>query len=72
MHACAACLRQHVCVTLQVRRNAHIEILALSTGCLGACSYCKTKHARGQLGSYDLDALVQRAKHAAAEPQVRP
>jgi hypothetical protein len=58
--------------TPQVRRNRHIEILPLSTGCLGACTYCKTKHARGQLGSYDLDALVQRSQHAAADPQVHP
>jgi threonylcarbamoyladenosine tRNA methylthiotransferase CDKAL1 len=53
-----------------VRRNAHIEILPLSTGCLGACTYCKTKHARGQLGSYDLQALVERAAQAASDPLV--
>ncbi|KAL4457896.1 hypothetical protein ABPG75_012761 [Micractinium tetrahymenae] len=55
----------------KVRRNRHIEILPLSTGCLGACTYCKTKHARGQLGSYDAAALVARAAAAAADPQVR-
>ena len=55
----------------KVRRNAHVEIIPLSTGCLGACTYCKTKHARGQLGSYDPDALVARAAAAAADPAVR-
>ncbi|BDA40551.1 probable threonylcarbamoyladenosine tRNA methylthiotransferase at N-terminal half [Coccomyxa sp. Obi] len=55
----------------KVRRNARIEILPLSTGCLGACTYCKTKHARGQLGSYELEALVERAAAAAADPLVR-
>ncbi|EFN58477.1 hypothetical protein CHLNCDRAFT_19538, partial [Chlorella variabilis] len=55
----------------KVRRNRHIEILPLSTGCLGACTYCKTKHARGQLGSYDPAELVRRAAAAAADPQVR-
>lgn len=55
----------------QVRRNARIEILPLSTGCLGACTYCKTKHARGQLGSYELTALAKRAAAAAADPLVR-
>ena len=25
----------------QVRKNAHVEIIPLSTGCLGACTYCK-------------------------------
>jgi len=54
-----------------VRRNRHIEIIPLSTGCLGNCTYCKTKHARGELGSYDPDAIVARAKTAAADPEVR-
>lgn len=55
----------------KLRRNAHIEILPLSTGCLGACTYCKTKHARGQLGSYAPEELVSRAAAAAADPRVR-
>lgn len=55
----------------QVRRNAHVEILPLSTGCLGACTYCKTRHARGALGSYALPALVERARQVARDPQVR-
>ncbi|KAK9824275.1 hypothetical protein WJX72_009107 [[Myrmecia] bisecta] len=55
----------------KVRRNKHIEILPLSMGCLGACTYCKTKHARGELGSYDLDSLVSRASQAAEDPEVR-
>ena len=48
----------------KVRRNRWIEILPLSTGCLGACSYCKTVHARGKLGSYSLEALLARARSA--------
>lgn len=55
----------------KVRRNRHVEILPLSTGCLGACTYCKTKHARGQLGSYEPAELVRRAAAAAADPQVQ-
>jgi hypothetical protein len=54
----------------QVRKNRHIEIIPLSTGCLGACTYCKTKHARGVLGSYTLDAIVSRARQAVADPEV--
>ena len=27
-----------------------------STGCLGACTHCKTRHARGKLGSHSLEA----------------
>jgi hypothetical protein len=56
---------------LQVRRNAHVEIVPLSTGCLGSCTYCKTKHARGQLGSYLPEAIVARVTAAAADPLVR-
>jgi len=43
---------------LQVRKNKFIEILPINVGCLGACTYCKTKHARGHLGSYTIDSLV--------------
>ena len=46
----------------KVRKNPLVEIIPLSTGCLGSCTYCKTKHARGKLGSYTLDAIVERAK----------
>lgn len=42
----------------QVRKNKFIEILPINVGCLGACTYCKTKHARGHLGSYTVDSLV--------------
>lgn len=55
----------------KVRRNRHIEVLPLSTGCLGACTYCKTKHARGHLGSYAPAALVARLRTAVADPAVR-
>ena len=44
--------------TVQVRKNKFIEILPINVGCLGACTYCKTKHARGHLGSYTIDSLV--------------
>lgn len=44
--------------TQQVRKNEFIEILPINVGCLGACTYCKTKHARGHLGSYTVESLV--------------
>ena len=50
----------------KVRRNKHVEILPLSTGCLGACTYCKTKHARGELGSYAPEALAARVQKSVA------
>ena len=46
----------------KIRKNKLIEIIPLSTGCLGSCTYCKTRHARGKLGSYDPQAIVERAR----------
>lgn len=51
----------------KVRRNSCIEIVPLSTGCLGACTYCKTVHARGKLGSYPVAALLARARQAVSD-----
>lgn len=51
----------------KVRKNKLIEIIPLSTGCLGSCTYCKTKHARGKLGSYGLEAIVERTKKVIRE-----
>ena len=45
----------------KVRRNPLIEIIAINTGCLNHCTYCKTKHARGELGSYPPEEIVARA-----------
>ncbi|CAH8576408.1 unnamed protein product [Schistosoma intercalatum] len=51
----------------KIRRNPLIEILAISTGCLNACTYCKTKQARGILASYPIEQLLDRAKQAFKE-----
>ncbi|OWM85086.1 hypothetical protein CDL15_Pgr027873 [Punica granatum] len=51
----------------KVRKNKFIEILPINVGCLGACTYCKTKHARGHLGSYMIDSLVGRVKTVIAD-----
>jgi threonylcarbamoyladenosine tRNA methylthiotransferase CDKAL1 len=51
----------------KIRKNRMVEIVPLSTGCLGACTYCKTKHARGELGSYETGAIVNRIKQVIAE-----
>ncbi|KAJ3272234.1 hypothetical protein HDV01_005888 [Terramyces sp. JEL0728] len=44
----------------KIRRNPFIEIIPVNTGCLNQCTYCKTKHARGDLGSYSIDEIVAR------------
>lgn len=51
----------------KIRRNRLVEIIAVSTGCLGNCTYCKTKHARGELGSYTLQAILSRIETAVCE-----
>ena len=54
----------------KLRRNRHIEIVPLSTGCLGSCTYCKTKHARGELGSYNVEMIAGRVATCAKDPDV--
>ncbi|XP_015915166.2 threonylcarbamoyladenosine tRNA methylthiotransferase [Parasteatoda tepidariorum] len=51
----------------KVRRNELIEIIPINTGCLNHCTYCKTKQARGNLASYPIQEIVDRAKQAIAE-----
>ncbi|KAL6184354.1 hypothetical protein ACLB2K_045756 [Fragaria x ananassa] len=51
----------------KVRKNKFVEILPINVGCLGACTYCKTKHARGHLGSYTVDGLVGRVRSVIAD-----
>ena len=48
----------------KIRKNALIEIIPINTGCLNQCTYCKTKHARGDLGSYQPQEIVSRAQQA--------
>ncbi len=44
----------------KIRKNPLIEIIPINTGCLNQCTYCKTKHARGELGSYPPEEIVAR------------
>uniref|UniRef100_A0A7S4DHF9 Threonylcarbamoyladenosine tRNA methylthiotransferase n=1 Tax=Lotharella globosa TaxID=91324 RepID=A0A7S4DHF9_9EUKA len=51
----------------KIRKNPLIEIISINSGCLNQCTYCKTKHARGDLISYPPTEIVQRAKLAIRE-----
>lgn len=51
----------------KIRQNKLIEIIPISTGCLGACTFCKTKHARGVLGSYSIEAILDRVETVVGE-----
>ena len=51
----------------KVRRNKWIEIVPINVGCLNFCTYCKTKHARGNLKSWPIDEIVARVRSVVAE-----
>ncbi|XP_034478913.1 threonylcarbamoyladenosine tRNA methylthiotransferase [Drosophila innubila] len=48
----------------KVRKNPLIEIISINSGCLNQCTYCKTKHARGDLASYSPAEIVDRARQS--------
>lgn len=47
-------------------RPVHVNI-PIATGCIGHCSYCITKVARGGLRSYDIAHIVQRVRARSAQ-----
>lgn len=51
----------------KVRHNPVIEIIPICEGCLNFCVYCKTKHARGNLLSYDPQAIIAQAQNAISD-----
>ncbi|KAK8797397.1 hypothetical protein WA158_004605 [Blastocystis sp. Blastoise] len=44
----------------KIRKDKDIEIIPLSIGCLGHCTYCKTVYARGVLKSYSIPQICDR------------
>lgn len=48
----------------RVRENKLVHIAPISTGCLGNCSYCIVKFARGHLYSFPAEKIVQDVKSA--------
>lgn len=51
----------------KIRLNRSIEIIPISEGCLGACSFCCVRFARGTLFSYPKNLIVNRLKEAVSE-----
>ncbi|MFH1834566.1 MAG: tRNA (N(6)-L-threonylcarbamoyladenosine(37)-C(2))-methylthiotransferase [Methanobacteriota archaeon] len=51
----------------KIRANPYVEIIQLSEGCLGSCTYCITKKARGNLVSYPPKAIVGKVKEAVSD-----
>lgn len=50
-----------------VNKNNAISILEISKGCLGSCSYCITKKARGSVFSYPLKNIVMNVEKSNPE-----
>jgi threonylcarbamoyladenosine tRNA methylthiotransferase CDKAL1 len=46
------------------RLNPVIHIAPISSGCLGECSYCIVRHARGRLHSFPLEGIVEDTRRA--------
>ena len=51
----------------RVRRNPVIHIAPIASGCLGDCSYCIVKRARGWLRSYPAEEILEDARRALGE-----
>jgi threonylcarbamoyladenosine tRNA methylthiotransferase CDKAL1 len=46
------------------RRNKAVEIVPISQGCLGSCTFCQTLIARGRLRSFSADSILRRIEEA--------
>ena len=44
----------------QKRANKFVSIIPVARGCLGSCSFCATKFARGSLHSYPIESIKQK------------
>jgi threonylcarbamoyladenosine tRNA methylthiotransferase CDKAL1 len=51
----------------KIRKNNAVEILPISAGCLGECSYCITRFARGGLVSFPPEEIIRQAKSAVSD-----
>ncbi|MFC1686182.1 tRNA (N(6)-L-threonylcarbamoyladenosine(37)-C(2))-methylthiotransferase [Nanoarchaeota archaeon] len=56
--------RQTPLILPKIRKNPIVEIIPINTGCLGKCTYCKTKAARGHLVSYPPEQILQKARES--------
>jgi len=44
------------------KRETAIAIVSISEGCLGKCTFCATKFARGRLKSFEIDNIIREIK----------
>lgn len=57
-------LREPKLALPRVRHNSVVGIVEIASGCLDRCSFCQVKLARGNLFSYDPEAIVQEVESA--------
>lgn len=50
-----------------LRKNQYVAIIPILQGCLGHCTYCKTKFARGSLKSYPMESILNQIRSAKAQ-----
>lgn len=43
----------------KISDDEHVHIIQICEGCLGACSFCCTRFARGPLNSYSISDIKQ-------------
>ena len=51
----------------KIRKNPFIDIIPINSGCLGSCTFCKTKQSRGSLASYPIQEIVTQFRLALRE-----
>ena len=51
----------------KVRKDPSVEIIPISLGCKGACTFCQTKLARGDLRSYPISDILSCVERACKE-----
>ncbi|MFX0059439.1 MAG: tRNA (N(6)-L-threonylcarbamoyladenosine(37)-C(2))-methylthiotransferase, partial [Candidatus Heimdallarchaeota archaeon] len=50
-------------ILLDFPKNKITGILPISEGCLGSCTYCCVKNARGKLNCYNPESVIENARH---------
>ncbi len=56
--------KAELCTLKRRLRENVIAIVSISEGCMGACSFCATRFARGRLRSFSMDAIVREVESA--------
>jgi len=57
--------KEKVCLP-KIRKNKIINIVPISSGCLGNCTYCSVKLIKGNLFSYDAEHILAEVKESLA------